>query len=116
MSALSELKAILDHHDVPVETGVFSSAPPDTYAVLTPLVDVFDLFADNMPGVDICEVRVSVFTKQNYLQLVSVLVTGFLTAGFTITERRYLGHEDDTGYHHYSIDTAKEYYIKEETT
>ena len=32
-----------------------------------------------------------------------------LTAGFTITDRRYIAHEDDTGYHHYAIDVAKEY-------
>ena len=113
MSALSELNHILECCRIPVETGVFSSAPPETYAVLTPLIDVFGLFADNLPGVDICEVRISVFTKQNYLTLVTLLVSDLLTAGFTITERRYLGHEDDTGYHHYAIDVAKEYSLQE---
>ena len=114
MSALSELNHILECCRIPVETGVFSKAPPETYAVLTPLIDVFDLYADNMPGVDISEVRISVFTKQNYLTFVSLLVSDLLTAGFTITERRYLGHEDDTGYHHYAIDIAKEYIYEEE--
>ena len=114
MSALSELKDILKQHTVPVETGVFSNTPPDTYAVLTPLIDVFDLFADNTPEVDICEVRISIFTKNNYLQLVSSVNADLLDSGFTITERRYLGHEDDTGFHHYAIDVAKEYYLKEE--
>ncbi len=114
MSALSELNHILECCEIPVETGVFSKSPPQTYAVLTPLVDVFDLFADNLPGVDICEVRISIFTKQNYLTFVSLLVSDLLTAGFTITERRYLGHEDDTGYHHYAIDVAKEYCLEEE--
>ena len=114
MSALSELNHILECCKIPVETGVFSKSPPNTYAVLTPLIDVFDLFADNLPGVDICEVRISVFTKQNYLTLVSILVSDLLTAGFTITERRYLGHEDDTGYHHYAIDVAKGYIYEEE--
>ena len=113
MSALSELNHILECCRIPVETGVFSSAPPETYAVLTPLIDVFDLFADNLPGVDICEVRISVFTKQNYLTLVTLLVSDLLTADFTVTERRYLGHEDDTGYHHYAIDVAKEYSLQE---
>ena len=73
MSALSELNHILECCRIPVETGVFSKAPPETYAVLTPLIDVFDLFADNLPGVDICEVRISVFTKQNYLALASTV-------------------------------------------
>ena len=111
MSALSELNDILEHAGVPVETGVFSNRPPDTYAVLTPLIDVYDLFADNRPGVDICEVRISIFTKQNYLLLVSAVNTALLDCGFTITERRYLGREDDTGYHHYAIDVAKEYFM-----
>ena len=116
MSALSELNHILECCRIPVETGVFSKAPPETYAVLTPLIDVFDLYADNMPGVDICEVRISVFSKRNYLTPVTLLVSDLLTAGFTVTERRYLGHEDDTGYHHYAIDVAKEYYMEEDLT
>ena len=116
MSALSELNHILECCRIPVETGVFSKTPPETYAVLTPLIDVFDLYADNLPGVDISEVRISVFTKQNYLTLVTLLVSDLLTAEFTITERRYLGHEDDTGYHHYAIDVAKEYYMEEDLT
>lgn len=116
MSALSDLNEILTRRRVPVETGVFSKKPPETYAVLTPLIDVYDLFADNRPGVDICEVRISVFTKNNYLKLVSSLCADLLRSGFTITERRYLGHEDDTGFHHYAIDVAKEYFLKEENS
>ena len=114
MSALSELKNIFTSNNIPIETGVFSNQPPETYAVVTPLIDVFDLFADNKPNADISEVRISIFTKDNYLSLVSALVHDFLEAGFTVTERRYLGHEDDTGYHHYAIDVAKEYCVKEE--
>ena len=36
-----------------------------------------------------------------------------LQADFTITDRRYLGHEDTTGYHHYAIDVAKHYELEE---
>jgi hypothetical protein len=28
-----------------------------------------------------------------------------------VTERRYIGHEDDTGYHHYAIDCGKCYSV-----
>lgn len=38
-------------------------------------------------------------------QLVGLL----LQADFTITDRRYLGYEYDTAYHHYVIDVAKDY-------
>jgi hypothetical protein len=36
-----------------------------------------------------------------------------LNDDFTVTERRYIGHEDDTGYHHYAIDVAKNYGMEE---
>lgn len=111
MNALNELNAILDGMNIPVETGVFSNKAPDTYVVLTPLIDVFDIYADNRPEVDIQEVRLSLFTKNNYLNRVTDIVVALFNADFTITEKRYIDHEDDTGYHHYAIDVAKEYYL-----
>ena len=109
MSLLSEMKAIIENSDIPVETGVFSDVPPATYAVLTPLSDSFDIHADNRPGVDVQEVRLSLFCKENYLKIKNRLVKAMLNADITITNRRYIGHEDDTGYHHYAIDVAKSY-------
>jgi hypothetical protein len=38
-----------------------------------------------------------------------------LAAEFTITQRRYVAHEDDTGYHNYAIDAQKHYPVEEET-
>ena len=109
MSLLAEVKAIIETCKIPVETGVFSDAPPDTYAVLTPLSDSFDIHADNQPGVDVQEVRLSLFSKENYLKTKNTIVHALLAEDITITNRRYIGHEDDTGYHHYAIDVAKSY-------
>ena len=109
MSLLSELNTIAESCGVSVETGIFSDAAPDTYLVLTPLSDTFDLHADNQPCVDIQEVRLSLFTKGSYTTLKNRLVCALLGADFYITDRRYIGHEDDTGYHHYAIDVAKSY-------
>jgi hypothetical protein len=53
------------------------------------------------------------FSKNNYLQRKNQLVRMLLQADFVITDRRYIGHEDDTGYHHYAIDVAKEYETEE---
>jgi len=36
-----------------------------------------------------------------------------LQADFIISDRRYVGHEGDTGYHHYAIDVAKNYELEE---
>lgn len=50
MSLLSELNTIAGSYGIPVETGVFTDPAPDTYLVLTPLSDTFDLHADDRPG------------------------------------------------------------------
>ena len=113
MSILSELNTLLENENIPVETGVFSGVPPDEYVVLTPLADTFAVFGDNKPLADINEVRISLFSKNNYLQRKNQLVRILLQADFVITDRRYIGHEDDTGYHHYAIDVAKYYELEE---
>ena len=113
MSLLSELKDIATEYGLPVETGVFSGAAPEEYLVLTPLNDTFDLFRDNAPGIDVQEVRLSLFTKGSYTEVKNALVRLLLAADMTITDRRYIGHEDDTGYHNYAIDVAKFYRMEE---
>lgn len=109
MSLLSELKQIAEEMGISLETGVFSDTPPAEYLVLTPLTDRFALFGDNTPGIDIQEVRLSLFTQGSYTERKNELVRRLLAADITITDRRYIGHEDDTGYHHYAIDVAKDY-------
>ena len=113
MSLLSELKSIAENCGVQVETGVFSDTPPDEYIVLTPLADSFEMHCDNLPKYDIQAVRISIFSKGNYTALKCKLVTALLKADITITDRRYIGHENDTGYHHYAVDTAKSYETEE---
>jgi len=112
MSILTELNTLLSPV-LPVETGVFSGVPPDEYLVFTPMTDEFALFGDNTPLFDISEVRISLFSKGNYLQRKRQITALLLGTEFTITERRYIGHEDDTGYHHYAIDVEKSYETEE---
>ncbi len=109
MSILSELNTLIKIIDIPVETGVFSGVPPIEYIVITPLNDTFAIFGDNKPLLDIQEARLSLFSKKNYIQRKNQLVKILLQADFTITERRYVGHENDTGYHNYAIDVSKNY-------
>lgn len=113
MSLLSELKSIAEKLNIKVETGVFSDIPPDEYIVLTPLADSFEMHCDNLPEYEIQEVRISIFSKGNYTAIKNKFVTAILKADITITDRRYIGHEDDTGYHHYAVDTAKSYEMEE---
>ena len=113
MSLLSELKDIAENCGIKVETGVFSDTPPDEYIVLTPLADSFEMHCDNLPEYEIQEVRISIFSKGNYTALKYKLTASIFKADISITDRRYIGHEDDTGYHHYAVDTAKSYRMEE---
>jgi len=114
MSLLSELNALISPL-VPSETGVFSEPAPDRYAVITPMVDTFELYTDDKPRHEIQEARISLFDKESYTALKNKIVRALLGADFTITDRRYIGHEDDTDYHHYAIDVAKLYEYQLET-
>ena len=109
MNILQELNDLLDSLGIKVETAVFSDAAPDEYVVITPLTDTFEFFADNCPEYETQEARLSLFSKANYLNMKTSVLRALLAADFTVTDRQYIAHEDDTGYHHYAIDTAKLY-------
>lgn len=112
MSLLSELNTLLSPL-LPIETGVFSNVPPERYLVLTPLSDSFALHADNAPRAEIQEVRLSFFDQGSYTASKNKIVRTLLNADITITDRRYIEFEADTGYHHYAIDVAKNYELEE---
>ena len=109
MNILEELTSLLTQGGLPLETGIFSEEAPDTYIVITPLSDTFDLHADNAPGVDIQEARLSLFTKGSYTAMKNNIVRMLLREDFTITDRLYNGYEIGTGYHHYTVDVARFY-------
>ena len=114
MSILEELNTILTEIGLSVETGVFSGAPPDEYLVSTPLADTFEGYADDLPQQEIQEVRLSLFSKGSYTARKNQIVRSLLENNFTVTDRRYIGHEDDTNFHQYAIDVAKEYEMGDE--
>ena len=109
MSVLSDIQLAITPLGIPIETGVFKDEAPERYIVVVPIADTFDLHADNAPQMDIQSARLSLFSKNNYIQRKQQLSKALLAADFVITDRRYIGHEDDTGYHHYAIDVAKYY-------
>ena len=113
MSILADIQSALSDLDIPIETGVFSDEPPEEYVVVTPLADTYELHADNLPEYETQEARLSLFSRGNYLKRKRQLSNALLAADFVITDRRYIGHEDDTGYHHYAIDVAKLYGLEE---
>lgn len=114
MNILSETKGLLKPLKVPIETGIFSEEAPSEYIVLIPLADTYPLNADNMPQADNQELRISIFTKGNYIGLKNKISSRLLAHHFYITDRRYNGYDTDVGYHQYTIDVAKTYEIENE--
>ena len=113
MSLLTDLNTLLDTLQIPVETGVFNGKAPETYVVITPLTDSFALYAGDCPQYEVQEARLSLFSQGNYRPIKRQIEKALLAAGITMTDRRYIGHEDDTGYHHFAIDAAKHYELEE---
>ena len=98
---------------IPCEVGVYSATPaPSQFAVFTPLTDHFKC-ADDRPETEIQAVRISIYSKTNYLVTARSVAKAIINAGHTITDRQYIEHEDETGYYHYVID-VEENYIWEE--
>ncbi len=109
MSLLSDINEVLMPIGIPIETGIFSGVPPDEYLVFIPLTDIFEVHADNRPSFDVQEVRISLFSRGNYQRRKRQITVALLNADITVTERLYIGFEEDTKYHHYAIDVMKEY-------
>ncbi len=113
MSVLADIQTALSELDIPIETGVFSDVAPAKYIVVVPLSDSFDLHADNAPGYDVQEARLSLYVQGSYTREKNAVVKTLLANDFTITDRRYIGYETETGYHHYAVDVAKHYEMEE---
>lgn len=104
---LERLKTLLTTLDLPLYVGAYlDTPPPRVYVVATPLTDLLEVWADGTPGAEVEEVRLSLFASSNYLALRDRLTRHLVDEGFTITARRYVGYEVDTGFHHYAIDVA----------
>ena len=113
MSILADIQTSLADLNIPIETGVFTDTAPERYIVVVPLSDSFDLHADNSPTVDVQEARLSLYAQGNYMKDKNTIIRTLLAADFTITDRRYIGYETETGYHHYAVDVAKYYEMEE---
>ena len=113
MSVLSDINTALEPLGIPLETGVFHDEAPDKYIVVVPMADSFELHADNTPGCDIQEARISLYAKGSYTIDKNLIVCALLGTDFTITDRRYIGYETETGYFHYNVDVAKHYEMEE---
>ena len=113
MSVLSDINETLEPLGIPLETDTKKGQAPDKYIVVVPMADSFELHADNTPGCDIQEARISLYAKGSYTKEKNAIVRALLGMDFTITDRRYIGYETETGYFHYNMDVAKHYEMEE---
>ena len=113
MSVLADIQSALSGLGILIETGVFTEKAPAKYIVVVPLGDSFDLHADNAPGCDVQEARISLYAQGSYTKDKNAIVKAVLAADMTITDRRYIGYETETGYHHYAVDVANYYELEE---
>lgn len=109
---LEELNTLIEGLGIQVETGRFSNEIPDQYVVLTPLSDELLLFSDNFPEMELSEVRISVFVRGNYLDLVKRIRNVLITEDFYISDQRLMDLDDSSEYYHYVFDVQKEYILE----
>ena len=109
MNALAELTEIMGRLDIPVETGVFSDAAPALYCVLTPLYEESAVQGDGEELLTRQEVRISLYSQEEYTSAKKKIVAAVKANGFTVTSRFYIGFDDETAYHQFEIDVAKDY-------
>lgn len=113
MSILADVQTALSGLDIPMETGVFTDKAPAKYIVVVPIVDTFEAHADNTPGAEVQEARISLYCQGSYTKEKNAIVRALLAADLTITDRRYIGYETETGYFHYVVDVAQCYELEE---
>jgi len=113
MSILADVQTALTGLDIPMETGVFTEKAPAKYIVVVPIVDTFEVHADNAPGAEVQEARISLYCQGSYTKEKNAVVKALLAADLTITDRRYIGYETETGYFHYVVDVAQCYELEE---
>ena len=113
MNILEEVKSLLDITGIPIETGVFDGDAPERYIVLIPMDDEFPLCADDFPQTDLQTLRITLFTKKNYLRDKNTIVEILLMHGFAVTNRKFNGYDSSTGYYQNTIDVEKNYEMEE---
>ena len=114
MSIFSDLNTLMEGLGIPVETGSFSDNPPAKYVILTPMAESFEVYADNKPQDETQDVRISLFHFGNFIDTKDAIVNAPLEADYTITDRRYIGFDTETGYHNYAIDVSKNFNLEKE--
>ncbi len=103
-----ELCGIFKNLGIPYQMGAFTEKADDVFIVFTPIADYGTLYADNVPEVEIQEVRIGLYVRNaDWVPYRNRLKKALREADFTIIQMRYVEFERSTGYHHYNFDIAQ---------
>lgn len=109
MSLLADIKTIMTNINLPCQVGAYKTTPaPDRYAVIVPMNTSLE-YADNEPQDEIQSIRIIVYSKGSYTSLVKSLCNAIANAEISISEQRYIAHDDSTDLYQYAIDVENNY-------
>ncbi len=109
MNILKDIKNTIRSLGIPQQTGSYSKTAPSKYIVVTPLYDEYELYIDNTPSIDVQSARITLFSKESYIEAKNDIINVLMESDFTITSRMYNGYDSEAGYYQYTIDVAKHY-------
>lgn len=102
-----DLQAILAALDIPNEMLLYRATPlPDTFAILTPIGSELVYASDEITH-EIPEVRVVIYSKNNYRATVKSLIAAVNSAGLTVTESTFVDYDDESGFYSYAVGVEK---------
>jgi len=111
---LTELTEIITNLKLSVVTGVHGTddiSGKNEYIVLIPMNYDLTGYADDTSWDEVQEIRLSLFHRGDFMAIMRGLTKSLLKTDITITDRRYVGWERNSKYHHYVIDVSKNYYF-----
>ena len=108
---LKELTTLFNGLCIPRSTNKFPNPAPDTFCVFTPISDMDIEYSDDYPEIESCSVRIGIFTRKSWTELVRKIKTTLRDEGFIISNSLFIEHEVDTKFNHYNIDVEKLYLI-----
>lgn len=94
---------------IPVAMAENTDKQLNNYIVMKPVQEDFIAYADNKPNMEVVQAEISLYSKENFIDLAREITSILLEAGFTIKNRKYMDYNQEARLHHYVIYVAMEF-------
>lgn len=113
MNIITTITTALASLNIPMAVGMYETTTtyPDAYIVIMPLYETNEDIADNGDASETHGADVGLYIKGDYTTTKNTAKTSLKTAGLFIAEARYIGYENTTGHHHYTITVEEKEFI-----